>query len=23
MWLEESNTGVSSACLSPGHCATT
>jgi beta-glucosidase-like glycosyl hydrolase len=23
MWLEESNTGVSSACLGPGHCATT
>jgi hypothetical protein len=23
MWLEEANTGVSSACLGPGHCATT
>ena len=23
MWLEESNTGVSSSCLGPGHCATT
>jgi beta-glucosidase-like glycosyl hydrolase len=23
MWLDETNTGASSACLGPGHCATT